>query len=133
MTAVLGNHIGAIAATVSPLIPHINSGALRGLGIASAKRPAVVPSVPTYAESGFPDFYAASWVGFFVPSRTSGAVVDRLNVAINDILREPAVQQRLTRFGLDPMYGNVAETRSFFDSEAEHWGKMVRALGLSIN
>ncbi len=70
VTAVLGNHIGAIAATVSPLIPHINSGALRGLGIASAKRHAVVPSVPTYAESGFPDFYAASWVGFFVPSRT---------------------------------------------------------------
>jgi tripartite-type tricarboxylate transporter receptor subunit TctC len=133
VTAVLGNHIGAIAATVSPLIPHINSGALRGLGIASARRHAVVPSVPTYAESGFPDFYAASWVGFFVPSRTVGATVDKLNVTINDILREQAVQERLKRFGLDPMHGDVAETRSFFNKEAEQWGKMVRALGLSIN
>jgi tripartite-type tricarboxylate transporter receptor subunit TctC len=133
VTAVLGNHIGALAATVSPLIPYINSGKLRGLGIASAKRHAVVPSVPTYAENGFPDFHAASWVGFFVPSKTDDAVVDKLNATINDILREAAVQQRLERFGLEAMYGSSAETARYFNSEAEHWGKMVRALGLSVN
>ncbi len=133
VTAVLGNHLGTLAATVSPLIPHINSGALRGLGIASARRQAVVPSVPTYAESGFPDFYAASWVGFFVPSKTAGPILDKLNVTINDILGEAAVKERLTRFGLEPMYGNPSETTRFFNGEIEHWGRMVRALGLSIN
>ncbi len=133
VTAVLGNHIGTLAATVSPLIPHINSGALRGLGIASANRHAVVPSVPTYAENGFPDFHAASWVGFFVPSKTASPVLDKLNVTINDILGEAAVKERLTRFGLEPMYGNLSETTRFFNSEIEHWGRMVRALGLSIN
>jgi tripartite-type tricarboxylate transporter receptor subunit TctC len=133
ITAVLGNHIGAMAATVSPLIPHINSGALRGLGIASPKRHPVVPSVPTYAENGVPDFQAASWVGFFVPSKAGNAIVDRLNATINEILKDAAVQERLKRFGLEPIHGNPAETARFFDSEAEHWGKMVRALGLSIN
>jgi tripartite-type tricarboxylate transporter receptor subunit TctC len=133
VTAVLGNHVGALAATVSPLIVHINAGSLRGLGIASAKRDPVVPNVPTYAENGFADFTAASWVGFFVPSKTDGAVVGRLNAAINEALNDPAVQDRLKRFGLAPRQGTVAETAQFFNSEVGHWGKMVQTLGLSIN
>lgn len=133
ITAVLGNHIGALAATVSPLIVHINAGKLRGLGIASAKRYPVVPDVPTYAENGFPDFVAASWVGFFVPSKTNEATAARINGAINEALKEQAVQDRLRRFGLESMQGSLVETARYFDSEVEHWGKMVRTLGLSIN
>ena len=133
VTAVLGNHIGALAATVSPLITHINSGALRGLGIASEKRFAVVPNVPTYAENGFPNFHAASWVGFFVPSKTDDAVVGKLNAAINESLDDAGVQERLRKFGLEPMRGNLAQTTGFFKSEVDHWGKMVKALDLSIN
>jgi tripartite-type tricarboxylate transporter receptor subunit TctC len=133
ITAVLGGHLGAFAATVSPLIVHINAGKLRGLGIASPQRYPVVPDVPTYAESGFPDFHAASWVGFFVPAKTDNAIVDKLNATINEALKDAAVQERLRRFGLQPMYGNTAETARFFAGEVDHWGKMVKTLGLSIN
>ena len=133
VTAILGNHIGVFAATVSPLIVHINAGKLRGLGIASAKRYPVVPSVPTYAENGIADFHAASWVGYFVPSKTGDAVVERLNATINDVLKDAEVQARLKRFGLEPRYGNTAETARFFASEADHWGKMVKTLNLSID
>ena len=94
ITAVLGNHVGAMAVTVSPVIVHINSGKLRGLGIASEQRLPAVPDVPTYIESGFPGFTAASWVGFFVPSKTDGATVAKLNGAINTALKEAAVQER---------------------------------------
>jgi tripartite-type tricarboxylate transporter receptor subunit TctC len=133
ITALLGNHINALAATVSPLVPHINSGKLRALGLASKSRHPVVPNVPTYAEAGFPDFYAASWVGFFVPSKTDAAVVAKLNATINEIIKQPGVQQKLARFALEPMHNNVAQTGAFFKSEVDHWGKMVRTLGLSIN
>jgi tripartite-type tricarboxylate transporter receptor subunit TctC len=133
VTAIIGGHIGAFAATVSPLIVHINAGKLRGLAIASAQRHPVVPDVPTYAESGFPGFHAASWVGFFVPAQTDNAVVEKLNTTINEVLKEAAVQERLRRFGLQPMHGNTAETARFFASEIDHWGKMVKTLGLSIN
>jgi tripartite-type tricarboxylate transporter receptor subunit TctC len=118
---------------VSPLIVHINSGKLKGLGIASAKRFAVVPNVPTYGEVGYPDFYAASWVGFFVPSKTNAAAITKLNVTINEILKDADVQERLQKFGLEPRYGNHAETVKFFNSEVAHWGKMVKTLNLSIN
>jgi tripartite-type tricarboxylate transporter receptor subunit TctC len=133
ITALLGNHIQAVAATVSPLVTHIQSGKLRGIGLASAKRLAVVPDVPTYAENGIPDFYAASWVGFFVPSKTDAKVVARLNGAINEIIKEPAVQGRLKRFALEPMYGDPAQTAAFFRSEVGRWGKMVTTLGMSID
>jgi tripartite-type tricarboxylate transporter receptor subunit TctC len=93
----------------------------------------VVASVPTFAETGYPDFHAASWVGFFVPSKTGDAVVDKLNGAINEILKDAGVQERLAKFGLEPMFGTTAETTRFFKSEVDHWGKMVRTLNLSIN
>jgi tripartite-type tricarboxylate transporter receptor subunit TctC len=133
VTALLGNHIQAVAATVSPLVTHIQSGKLRGIGLASQKRHPVVPDVPTYAESGFADFHAASWVGFFVPSQADAKVVARLNGAINEIVRETAVQERLKRFALEPMYGNPVETAAFFKSESARWGKMVTTLGMSID
>ena len=133
ITALLGGHVGAVAGTVSPQIAHINAGKLKGLGIASAKRFAVVPKVPTYAEVGYPNFYAASWVGFFVPSKTSAAVVNKINGEINEILKDGDVPDRLAKFGLEPRYGNHAETVKFFNSEVAHWGKMVKTLNMSIN
>jgi len=133
VTALLGNHIQAVAATVSPLVTHIQSGKLRGIGLASQKRHPIVPDVPTYAESGFPDFHAASWVGFFVPSQADAKIVARLNGAINEVVREAAVQERLKRFALEPMYGNPAETAAFFKTESARWGKMVSTLGMSID
>jgi tripartite-type tricarboxylate transporter receptor subunit TctC len=133
ITALLGNHIQAVAATVSPLVTHIQSGKLRGIGLASVKRNPIVPNVPTYAESGIPDFYAASWVGFFVPSKTDAKVVAKLNAAINEVVKEAVVQERFKRFALEPMYGNPTETAAFFKSEVARWGKMVTTLGMSID
>ena len=133
VTALLGNHVGNVAATLSPLIVHINQGAFRGLGLASAKRHPAVPNVPTYAENGFPDFYAASWVGFFLPAKTSDAVASKLNATINELLKDGKVQQGMTRFGLEPMSGSTDEATRFFRSEIESWGKMVRTLNLSVN
>ncbi len=133
MNAVIGNHVASIALTVSPMVPHILSGKVKALGLASAKRSPAMPSVPTYAESGFTDFLAASWVGLFVPSKTGDAAVDKINAAINEALKEPDMQERLTRFGLDPMFGNSGEMTAFFNREVANWGRMVRALDLSIN
>lgn len=133
VTALLGNHVGNVAATLSPLIVHINQGAFRGLGIASAKRHPAVPNVPTYAENGFPDFYAASWVGFFLPAKTGDAIAVKINTTINELLKDAKVQQGMTRFGLEPMSSSIAEATKFFNSEIESWGKMVHTLNLSVN
>ena len=75
ITATLGNHVDALVLTLPPVTPHIRSGALRGIGVASDKRNSAIPDVPTYGEMGYPNVYSGSWVGFFAPAKTPDAVV----------------------------------------------------------
>jgi tripartite-type tricarboxylate transporter receptor subunit TctC len=91
-----------------------------------------VPNVPTYAEQGFPGFTAASWVGFFAPAKTDPKILATLNQTINDILKTPDVQQRLIDVGFDPIVGTQTKADAMFNAEVDKWGKMVKALGLSI-
>ncbi len=132
INAVMGNHVDSVALTLPPAVPHINGGRLRGIAIASEKRLDAVKDVPTYAESGFPGFIATSWVGFFIHSKTSDAIVTKLNGAINDILKTPEIQAKLKTMGLEPRPGTAAESHAFFKSEIGNWGKMVRTIGASV-
>ena len=130
INAALGNHIDVLAASLPPLIPQIERGALRGLGVAAPTRQPTISNVPTYAEAGFPDFTAASWVGFFVPATTDREVMLRLNTAIEDTLHERDVAERLKQLGMEPMFHSEREAGALFKKEIETWAKMVRALGL---
>jgi tripartite-type tricarboxylate transporter receptor subunit TctC len=129
----LGNHIHVLAITVSPIIQAINRGSIRGLGIATPERMPFVPNVPTFAESGFPNYYASSWVGLFVSSKTPDAVVEKLNAAVNEAFKNPDVQARLKPFGVQLINAPVDKTARFFKSEVSRWGEMVRTLGIKVD
>jgi tripartite-type tricarboxylate transporter receptor subunit TctC len=133
ISALLGNHVPVIAITVSPAIAQINRGGIRGLAIASPERLPLVKSVPTYAENGYPDYYASSWVGFFVPAQTPQPVLDKLNTAIGKALEQEAVRRRLEPFGVEFIHAPLAQTATFFDAEVKRWGDMVRELNLSVD
>ena len=92
----------------------------------------MVPNVPTYAEQGFPGFTAASWVGFLRTGQDRPKILATLNAAINDIIKTPEVQKRLIAIGFDPITGSQPQADAMFDAEVAKWGKMVKALGLSI-
>ena len=110
----------------------IAGGKLKGLGVAADKRAAVVPNVPTYAEQGFPGFTAATWVGFFAPAKTDPQILATLNAAINEILKTPEVQAKLTDMGFDAMLSTQTQAETVYQDEVKKWGDMVKALGLSI-
>ena len=131
ITAALGNHVDALVLTLPPMTPHIRSGALRGIGVASDKRNSAMPDVPTYGEMGYPNVYSGSWVGFFAPAKTPDAVVEKLNTEINAVMKEPDSLEKLAKAGFDPVVKNVAEANAYFKSEVESWGKMVNAVGFS--
>ena len=85
MTAAMGNQIPLVATPpAAGAAGPVKAGALRGLAIASEKR-----IVPTYGENGYPGFVASAWTGFFLPTKTSDEIADKLNVAINEILKIP--------------------------------------------
>jgi len=133
VTAAIGNHIDAIVLTLPTVTPQITQGGLRGLGLASPARNAAVPNVPTYGEMGFPGVYSGSWVGFFAPAKTPDAVVAKLNAEINQILKEPEAQQRLKTIGFDPIFKTHVEAADEFKSDVANWGKMVRAIGVTVD
>ena len=130
--ALLGGHIDINASSLSGFTAQINSGDIRGLAIATAQRFPVVPNVPTYAESGFPGIVLSSWAGFLTSAKAPDAVVARQSAAIVEILRESDVNDRLVALGFAPMSGSLGDSEAFMSSEIAQWGKMVRALGLSV-
>ena len=131
ITATLGNHVDALVLTLPPTTPHIRSGALRGIGVASDKRNSAIPDVPTYGEMGYPNVYSGSWVAFFAPAKTPDAVVEKLNAEINVVMKDPDSLDRLAKAGFDPIVKSLAEANAYYKSEVESWGKMVRAVGFS--
>jgi tripartite-type tricarboxylate transporter receptor subunit TctC len=133
INATLGNQIDLLATTLGGgAAAQIAGGKLKGLGVASEKRVAVTPNVPTFAESGFPGFFAASWVGVFAPAKTDPQIIAALNAAINDTIKNPDVQKKLADIGFDPINGSPAQAEALFKTEVGKWGDMVKALNLSI-
>jgi tripartite-type tricarboxylate transporter receptor subunit TctC len=106
ITDVLGGQVPLMFATTPPAVEHMRTGKLRALGVSSARRLAVLPTVPTIAESGYPGFEVSNWYAFVVPAQTPRAIVNRLNGEIVAILRLPDVKERITSLG------NEIETRT---------------------
>src|SRR5262245_605457 len=131
VASAIGNHVDAIVLTLPTVVPPITQGLLRGIGLASATRNSAVPNVPTYGETGFPNVYSGSWVGFFAPAKTPDAVVAKLNIEINAIMQEPQARQKLKTIGFDVTIKTVGEASDYFKNEVATWGKMTRAIGFS--
>jgi tripartite-type tricarboxylate transporter receptor subunit TctC len=133
MNAVLGNQIDVWATTLGGgAAAQIAAGKLKGIGIASEKRVPVVPNAPTFAEAGYPNYTASSWIGVFAPAKTDPQIIATLNTAINETIKSPAVQEKLKGIGFDPITGTPAEADAMFKAEVAKWGSMVKALDLKI-
>lgn len=128
----LGGHVDLVAASLSGVATQINSGAIRGIAIATAERFPAVPNVPTYAELGYKGLLWSSWAGFLTHAKAPDETVARLNAAMVEALNQPDVRDRLLKIGFSPMSGELKESESFFSRELAEWGKMVTALGLSV-
>jgi len=134
LNAVMGSQVDLVETTLGGgAAGQINGGKIKGLGVASARRAGVTPNVPTYAEAGYPSFEASSWVGVFAPAGTKPEVVAKLNAVVEEVMKDPAVRDKLTTIGFDPIEGTPAQAESYFRAEVAKWGKMVKTLGLSIN
>ena len=101
----LGGQVNIIFADVAALLPHIKSGKLKALGIASTKRFEGLPDVPTIAESGVPGFEAGGFLGLIAPAGTPRPVIDELNAAARKSLAMPDVRERLLALASPPVGG----------------------------
>ena len=114
------------------ILSHVKAGTLRGLAVTTKERVAVVPDIPTIAESGVPGFDVFSWFGFFVPARTPEAVVAKINADTNAALVFPSVKSRFEELGATPKGSTQAELAAFLKSEIDKWGPVIREARIRV-
>lgn len=130
VTAIVGGEVTVLFSSLPTTLPHVNAGKLKMLAISSAKRSPVVPSLPTLAESGVPDFEVINWYGLLAPARTPRRIIDRLNDTSVRQLRAPDMLARLTNEGTDAVGGTPEHFRDYIAMELAKWDKLGRAVGL---
>ena len=113
------------------VLAYVRGGELRGLGVTSAKRSALLPDVPAVAEF-VTGFEASAWFGLAVPKGTPDAIVARINREVNETLKEPKVMQRLADMGGTSIAGSPADFWALHTMETEKWAKVVKASGAKI-
>ena len=126
LTDVVGGQIQLMHTTTVSAEAQIKSGRVRVIGVASAKRLALLPDVPTLAESGIKDADALVWFGMSAPAKTPRAIIDKLNAESNKILLMPDVRRRLDELGLEVQGGTPEQFAAFIKKEAERIGKLIK-------
>jgi tripartite-type tricarboxylate transporter receptor subunit TctC len=115
------------------VLSHVKAGSLRGIAVTTRERVAVVPDVPTIAESGVPGFDVMSWFAFFVPARTPQDVIDRINADTNAALAHAPVKSRFEELGATPKGSTPAQLATFLKSEIDKWGPVIRDARIRID
>lgn len=110
--------------------PHIQSGRLRALGIASAKRSASAPELPTIAEAGVPGFRSEAVLGLLAPARTSQSIIDTLNAEVHRVMRQPNSVEAMRGMGVEIALNTPDEFERLIESEMQRWSKVIRAMNL---
>lgn len=105
-------------------LPHVRSGRLTALAVTSAQRSPLAPDIPTVAEV-LPGFSSVVWFGLFAPKGLPPALVQQLNTAINQVLREPAVTAKLATLGIEPVHTTAAEFATMVRQDTVHWKKVI--------
>ena len=129
VTDLIAGHIQIASLGFPPALPHVRAGKLRALAVTSTKRSALLPDVPTVAESGVPGYNVNSWYGVFAPAGTPRDVISRLNSDIAAVLRNPDITAKLSTLGAEVATTTPDEFGGIVRDEIVKWAKVVQATG----
>jgi hypothetical protein len=114
-------------------LPHVRSGRLRAVAVTGRVRSAVMPELPTVAESGLPGFEAGSWYGALAPARTPKAVVARLSAEIATALTSSEVREKLKAQGVDAVGNTPEQFATYIRQEIVKWAKVLQAANVKAD
>ena len=126
MNDAIAGHVPLAIGSVFVVKPHIDSKRLRPLVVTTSRRAPQLPDVPTIAESGFAGFEAPAWWAVLAPARTPAAIVQRMNAAINKVMKNPEVAKRLETQGIDVLGGTPQAGQAFVEHQMDIWAKVVK-------
>jgi tripartite-type tricarboxylate transporter receptor subunit TctC len=132
-TDALGGQVPMIFHNAPVVLPHVRSGALRGIAVTSAKRQHYAPELPTMSEAGLPGFEVSAFFGVMVPAGTPQAIIDKLHREITAIMAIPEVNERFLAQAAEPVGNRPAEYAAFIQTEITKWARVVKEAGLKID
>jgi tripartite-type tricarboxylate transporter receptor subunit TctC len=123
---------GQVQLMIDPIIaalPLVQAGKLRALAVTSSQRSSAIPELPTAAESGLPGLEISSWYGLWGPKDLPDPIVNRVNAVLSEAMREPAVVERLTTLGFEPIVSTADEFARFIQADVARNSALLRATG----
>jgi tripartite-type tricarboxylate transporter receptor subunit TctC len=130
---VMAGHVPVLVTSATTALPLIRDGRLRALAVTSDKRLPQLPSVPTLAESGFPDFNGGHWVALYAPLGTPKSVVDLLNNQVNSILIMDDIKQRFNTMAAKIIGGTPQDLEKFVESDMKNMSSIIRDANIKID
>jgi tripartite-type tricarboxylate transporter receptor subunit TctC len=129
-TDLIAGRVAMMFSPASAVVSQVEAGSLIALASAAAKRPGILPNVPTMAEAGMPDFDTSIWFGLMAPAGTPRDIIDKLARAVRDAVAANEVVAAWRPQGIDPLSGGPEEFAHFVASESKRWGEVAQAAGL---
>ena len=112
---------------------HVNAGRLRPIAVTTTKRSSQMPEVPTFIESGFPDFEVNAWYGMLTTGRTPRATVNRISAALQQVLAEPQTREQIQKVGLTPEPMSADAFTALIRRDMAKWAKVVKQSGARVD
>ncbi len=130
MTEVVAGRVNMMFTDIAAAQGLLKSGSLKPMAVTSLKRSALMPDLPTIAESGVPDYDLSGWIALFAPAGTPKPIVERLNVEVTKVLQLPEIRVRLLDLGAEPSPMPVVEFTAWVQQEVNKWTRLVREAGI---
>lgn len=130
--ALVSNEIQILMDTPSSMMPHVRSGRIKALGMASEKRIASAQDIPTLIESGV-NVTGGTWVGWLAPAGVPKSAIERIGAEIQTAFKRQDVRERFIQMGIDPVGSSPAEFDKFLRAEVVKWAKVITEAGVKID
>ena len=133
VTDVMAGQVPLLWVSIPAAVQFVKAGKLKALGVSTLKRSAALPDVPTLHEAGVADFEVDSWYAMFVPAKTPKAIIDKLNQALNTVLSDPVIREKLLAQGAEGVGGTPQALAKVVAAELPKWAKLVKDRGITAD
>ena len=130
MTEVIAGRVQVMFTDIAAAQAQLKAGNLRPIAVTSKARSALMPDLPTIAESGVPDYDLSGWIALFAPAGSPRPVVERLNTEVTKVLNLPEVRTRFLDLGAEPSPMRVPEFSTWVQQEVTKWTRLVKESGI---
>ncbi len=132
-TDLIGGQVVMSFDTITPVLPHIQSGKLRALAVTTGKRSSALPDTPTLNESGLKDFDLGTWFGVLAPAGTPADVIARLNTEMVKVIHSADFRERMAKIGAEPIGDTPEHMAAQIKNDTERFAKVIKDANITLN